>query len=206
MTDVTVGQYLAVPYSPFTGNPAKNDVILDGCVNLPNLFPLPGTPHERKIIIAAWLTDPDHFFWEVWRSGACIGILGLSRVIVGLDAVGHFAFFDRQLVGRRTLVVKMMRWAFEQLQLRRLSVEIPDHLDPLIRFCRVKLGFRYEGELLAGRHPKVLGLEQERINGPARWTARWGARREQMHCGPDGVWHDLVCLRLLREEFDRLPE
>ena len=203
---VSAGQYLAIAYDPFRGNPAKNDVILNGCVNLPNLFPLPGTAEERRVIIASWLTKPEHLFWEVWRGSDVMGILGLSRVIVGLDAVGHFAFFDRQLVGRRTLVVKMMRWAFEQLQLRRLSVEIPDHLDPLIRFCRAKLGFRYEGELQAGRHPKVLALEHERINGPARWVAKWGARREQMHCGPDGVWHDLVCLRVLREEFERLTE
>lgn len=203
---VSAGQYLAVPYSPFLGNPAKNDVILNGCVGLPNLFPLPGTVDERRVIIAAFLTDPNNLFWEVWRGSACIGILGLSRVNRDLDALGHFAFFDRQLVGRRTLVVKMMRWAFEQLRLRRLSVEIPDHLDPLIRFCRAKLGFRYEGETLAGRHPKVLGLEHERINGPARWVARWGSRREQLHCDATGAWHDLVCLRILREEFDRMTE
>jgi len=200
--EVSAGQYLAVMYNPFVGNPAKNDTILDGCVNLPNLFPLPGTIQERRIIIASWLTHPEHLFWEVWRGGNVIGILGLSRIIRGLDALGHFAFFDRQLVGRRTLVLKMMHWAFEQLQLRRLSVEIPDHLDPLIRFCRAKLGFRYEGELLAAQHPVVMGLEAARINGPSRWTARWGARREQMHCAADGVWHDLVCLRLLREEFE----
>src|SRR5207249_1545364 len=62
--EVSVGQYLALPYNPFVGNPAKNDVILDGCVNLPNLFPLPGTIQERRIIIAGWLTHPEHLSWE----------------------------------------------------------------------------------------------------------------------------------------------
>ena len=200
--EVSVGQYLALPYNPFVGNPAKNDVILDGCVNLPSLFPLPGTIQERRIIIAAWLTHPEHLFWEVWTGGNVVGVLGLSRIIVGLDAVAHLAFFDRQLWARRALVLKMISWAFSELRLQRLSVEIPDHLEPLIRFVRAKLGFRYEGETLAAQHPVVMGLEADRINGPARWVARWGARRERMHYDANGTLHDLVCLRLLREEFE----
>jgi RimJ/RimL family protein N-acetyltransferase len=198
---VSVGQYLALPYDPFVGNAAKNTVILDGCVNLPNLFPLPGTVEERRVIVASWLTNPAHLFWEVWASGNVVGVVGLTRIVVGLDALAHLAFFDRQLWARRTLVLRMMAWAFRELRLQRLSVEIPDHLEPLIRFCRAKLGFRYEGELLAAAHPKVQGLEAERINGPARWVARWGARRERMHFDAAGTLHDLVCLRLLREEL-----
>ena|SRR5256712_4741876 len=202
LSEVGSGQYLAVPYDPFSTKAEHNEAILNGCVNLPNLFPLPGTVEERKVIIASWLTKPEHLFWTVWSCGNVVGVLGLSRIIVGLDALAHLAMFDRQLWSRRALVLKMIAWAFSELRLQRLSVEIPDHLEPLVRFCRAKLGFRYEGEVLAAQHPRVLGLEAERINGPARWVARWGARRERMHYDANGTLHDLVCLRLLREEFE----
>lgn len=205
MTEVQVGQYLAVPYAPLTLKEEHNAVILQGCADLPNLFPLPYGEYDRKVVAAAWLTDPKHCFWAVWRGGNVIGIVGLSRIIVGLDALAHLAFFDRQLLGRRSLVLGMMRWAFESLSLQRLSLEIPEHLEPLIRFCRVKLGFRYEGELLAAQHPRVTELTAQRINGPAKWVAKWGARREHAHY--DGkAWHDVVALRLLRNEFGGLWE
>lgn len=200
MTEVQVGQYLAVPYAPLTLKEQHNATILSGCADLPNIFPLPYNEYDRKVIAAAWLTDPKNVFWAVWQGGDIVGILGLTRIIVGLDATAHLAFFDRQLYGRRALVLKMIGWAFESLQLQRLSLEIPEHLEPLIRFCRVKLGFRYEGETLAAQHPVVNELATHRINGPARWTAKWGARRERAHF--DGkTWRDVVSLRLLRDEF-----
>lgn len=202
MTEVSAGQFLAVPYHPLATKPEHNETILAGCLNLPNLFPLVLTEEEKRVAIAHFLTGPQDLWWSVWRGGTVVGMLGLTRIIVGLDALAHLAAFDRQLWDKRTLALKMMRWAFETLALQRLSVEIPDHLDPLIRFCRVKLGFRYEGETLAAMHPIVLGLEADRINGPARWTAKWGSRREHMHHNGDGTWHDLVALRLLRKEFD----
>lgn len=115
-----------------------------------------------------------------------------------LDALAHFAFFDRQLVGKRPLIQTMLTWCFEQLELRRISVEIPDHLEPLIRFAR-KLGFRYEGERAADQHD--LGMLPKSINGKAQWLARWGARKERMHQDEMGNWHDVICLCLHREDF-----
>ena len=195
---VEVGQYLAVPFVFDETRARINEAILDGLTRLP-VFPLPWTLPERQRAVAAWLTDPDNLVWEVWRGGELVGILSLSRIVRGLDAVGHFAFFDRQLLGRRQLVLAMLRWAFSELDLQRLSVEIPDHLEPLIRFARTKLGFRYEGESLAEAHPVVGRLAEAGVNGPGRWMARWGARRERAHF--DGEqWHDVALLRLLREE------
>jgi RimJ/RimL family protein N-acetyltransferase len=196
----TVGQYLAVPFAFNPRREAVNEALLAGCLHLPNLFPIPGSATERKIAVATWLTDPNHLFWEVWQKGELIGILGVTHIIVGLDATAHLAFFDRQLLGRRQLVLTMVGWAFRELRLQRLTVEIPETLEPLIRFVRVKLGFRYEGEDLAAAHPEVRGLEARRINGPARWVAKFGARKEHGHW--DGTaWRDLVRLRLLKEEL-----
>src|SRR5437879_13023796 len=94
---VVAGQFLAVPLDAFRGGDAKNDAILTGCISLPNLFPLPGDAQQRKFIVAAWLTDANHLFWEVWQQRTVVGILGLTRIIPGLDALAHFAFFDKQL-------------------------------------------------------------------------------------------------------------
>ena len=133
-----------------------------------------------------------------------VGILLLTRVVAKLDALAHFAFFDRHLAGKRPLVQKMLSWCFEQLELRRISVEIPEHLGPLIRFAR-HLGFRYEGEALAAQDQHIQRLEIPKrkgggsFNNAAMWGAKFGSRKEQMHF--DGSqWRAVVCLRLLREE------
>src|SRR5207237_9879812 len=97
-TSVEAGQYLAVLLNPFRGGEEKNRTILDGCLRLPNLFPLPGTDDERRFIVASWLTDSDHLFWEVWHAQHVVGILGLTRIVPGLDALAPFVFFDRQLL------------------------------------------------------------------------------------------------------------
>lgn len=203
LSEVTAGQYLAVPFVFNPKREAVNEALLAGCLHLPNLFPIPMGEMERKTAVACWLTDPNNFFWEVWHKGALVGILGVTRVIPGLDALAHLAFFDRTLLGRRQLVLTMCGWCFRELRLQRLTVEIPEHLEPLVRFVRAKLGFRYEGETLASEHPEVRALTERRINGPARWVAKFGARREHAHW--DGTaWRDLVTLRLLREEYETL--
>jgi RimJ/RimL family protein N-acetyltransferase len=203
MSDITArnGQLLAVPYQPFKGDPKKNDVILDGLLALP-VFPIPGTPEERRVAIAWVLTDSDNLIWEIWQDGQLIGIFLLTRVIRGLNALAHLAFFDRQLLGRRQLVLNAMDWAFRELALQRISVEIPESLAPLIRFCRTKLGFRFEGEVPASMHPTVQQLTRLRVNGQAQWVAKWGSRLEHMHFDEArNEWVDLVCLRVLRDEF-----
>lgn len=202
-SDVAVGQFLAVPFRFDERRAAINETLLTGCLNLPLLFSLPGNEQERKLAVAAWLTDPNAFNWEVWFHGTLVGILGVTRVAYGLDALAHLAFFDRQLLGRRQLVLTMMAWCFRELRLQRLSVEIPEHIPALIRFVRVKLGFRYEGEGLAAKHPEVRALTERRINGPERWVAKFGARRERCHWDGTG-WQDLITLRILKEEFDAI--
>lgn len=190
-----------VPYRWDRGDSSKNETILSHCSTLANLFPLPLSEDERKIAVAQTLTDSKNYVWEVWRKPRweLSGVLLLTRVVPRLDALAHFVFFDRHLVGKRPLIQTMLTWCFEQLELRRISVEIPDHLEPLIRFAR-KLGFRYEGEDSASKHPLVDAIEAKGVNKAPQWLAHWGSRREAMHY--DGSkWVDVVCLRLLREEM-----
>src|SRR5690348_7400764 len=195
---------VAVPYRPFTDNPqadeARNSKILGALSQLPNLFPLQYTVEQRHVIIAATLVDPQNRAWEIWRGPELVGILLLTRIVRGLDALAHLAFFDKKLVGKRQLLRNMIAQAFRELDLHRLSVEIPAHLEPLIRFVRTKLDFQFEGEAQAAEHPALKGLPSG-INNAPRWLAHWGSRREQMHF--DGTrWHDVVLLRLLKSELE----
>lgn len=203
---VTAGSYLCLPYRWNAGTPeavsAKNEKILQHCSTLANLFPLPLSEDERKVMVAQTLTNAENYTWEVWRTKPLefVGLLLLTRVAPKLDAYAHFAFFDRQLVGKRPLVQTMLRWCFQQLELRRITVEIPEHLSPLIRFAR-KLGFRYEGEADASQHPITVKLGKLGVNAAGEWIAKWGSRREQMHFdSTSGQWRAVISLRLLREE------
>ncbi len=197
---------IAVPYRPFTGDEvadeARNTRILDGIAGLANMFPLQHPDQERRIIVAQILTDPANQAWEIWRDGELVGILLLTRIVRGLDALAHLAFFDKKLLGKRQLLRNMIARAFRELDLQRLSVEIPAPLEPLIRFVRAKLDFRFEGEAQAAEHPALKGLPSG-INNAPRWLAHWGSRREHMHF--DGTHYvDVCCLRLLREECTEL--
>lgn len=208
---VTSRQYLAVPFRKDFTNPTserKNVALLNGLVSLPGIFPLPYTDDLKRIALASLLTDPDNVVWEVWQGGELIGVMLIDHLIPNLEGRAHFGFFDRQLWGKRDLVIKMMAWAFEALNLQRIDVEIPETIDTLIRFCRVKLGFRYPGEREASGHPIVPKIEEKlRINGAAQWVAKFGSRKEKAHWNGD-KFVDVVCLRVLREEFvqDRITE
>jgi RimJ/RimL family protein N-acetyltransferase len=160
---------LAVPFR--IGPAAKDSAILNGLLALP-VFPIPSNTDERRVYLASTLTDPRNRVWEVWSDSQLVGVLLLTRIQPRLDALAHFAFFDRRLTGRQALLKNVMAQAFLDLDLQRLSVEIPEHLDALIRYTEKKLGFKPEGQ---------------------RQHAFWDA---------ESGWRDVTCLRLLRSEFD----
>lgn len=160
---------IAVPFR--IGPEDKDSAILNGLLGLP-IFPLPEDEALRTFRLAQVLTDPRNVVWETWHDGRIVGVLLLTDIKPKLDAQAHFAFFDRRLVGRQALIKNVMTKAFADLELERLSIEIPEHLSALIRFAEKKLGFKPEGK----RHH-------------AFWDAESG-------------WRDVVCLRVLRSEFD----
>ena len=167
-----VGAYLCVFYQPFSGNPAKNDRILEECAAHPERFTLPMTRNDIRTTAAWYLTDPENFAWEVWKGGAICGILLIDRVVPQIDARLHFVFFDG-LLGKRALLEAFIQRAFEALKFQRLSLEIPEtEGNNLVNFARRKLGFDYEGK------------------------SRQGSRRERSYF--DGAaWRDVILLRRL---------
>lgn len=191
------GAFIVVPYDPFRGDIEKNVKILDQLCARPEWTVAPLSPEERRVNYAANLTHPHHRIYEVWRGGALVGILTLTRVVPGIEAVLHFVFFDGNLTGKRRLLRQFITTCFQTLGIRRLVMQVPEPVETLIRFARVKLGFRFEGETAVASHPALARLG---MDNPQTWVARQGSKKEQAHWH-DGRWVDVVTLRLLASEW-----
>ena len=196
---------LAVPLQPLNLSERTATALLDGMLSVPAIFPVPGTVEERRILIASILSDPLNRTWLVWNGGSLTGVLLLTHIIPKVDAQAHFVFFDRTLFGRKALVWNLMGKVFRDLELQRLTVEVPEYLTPLYKFVRKKLMFRLEGERLAEQHPLVTDTLKPYVpNGPT-WVARLGSRRERACWNPEtSEWADALRLRLLRQEYDAI--
>lgn len=209
MSDAAGGRLFAVPYNPFIGDPAKNSVILDHLSKHSGWFSAQLTPEEARIETAAGLVDTkNNHLWEVWDGGRIAGMLLLTRLLPGVDAVFHFTLFPgTNLFAARRLLHSFLGFAFETYDLQRISVEVPEHTKGLLAFLRGKLSFRFEGEVSCSGHPicKFLGSESAGKHGilthdAALWLAKQGSRREHAHF--DGKrFRDVYLLRLLRAEY-----
>lgn len=86
--------------------------------------------------------------------GAPYGVMMLTRVIVGFDALAHFTVWDSRAKGKELLFLQMMRYWMGEFNLHRLSAEVPGHMTGVIRFARrlgfVEEGIRREGNLHKG--------------------------------------------------------
>lgn len=195
---------IAVPFQYDPTKPAaKYDTLLNGMVGM-QIFPLPGTDEERRVIIAGVLTDPHNRAWEVWSGKQLVGCLLLTHIIPRLDATAHFAFWDRQLYGRKALVWNVLGKVFQELELQRISVELPEHLTPLLRWCEKKLYFKPEGVTAATGHPLMEKLAPYVANAPA-WAARLGSRRERAYYRADtNSFVDCIRLRITKGEYDEI--
>ena len=187
----------------FAPTPDKLQTILDACCDHRAWFSdfLWTDPVARREAARAHLATMfvHGKLWEVWnlQSSQLVGIIILGDIVYRTDATCHFIFFDRQLANKRDLCISLMRWAFEHMDLHRLSVEIPTYARALTKFAR-KLGFRYEAE---GREPYQ--HKDERLEPLGLAKAYVGSRKYRATLY-EGSWHDLLCLSLLREEFDAL--
>ena len=108
-------------------------------------------------------------------------------------------------VGKRGLIYYFVTYCFTTLGFRRLSVEVPEDAEKLLRFYR-KLGFRFEGEHRAtGLTPTAFlqagapGLRP--IENAPTWIAKHGSRREGVFWREDR-WLDVLRLRLMRSEWE----
>ena len=185
----------------------KLAIILDHAAEHPEWFAHASTEDERRQTAYWLLTQPTHLTWEVWRGGELVGILLLWRITPKVDALLHFVFFDRNLVGKVRLLRRFLRYCFEELGFQRISMEVPEDVEKLISFARRKLAFRFEGEDAVRSHPLIAELQRATgsSGNPQTWAAKVGSRRERSHWR-DGRWLDVVCLRLTAPDFrERYP-
>lgn len=138
--------YLCVPYRPFAGMIAKNDIIFAKCVAHPQRFMISPLSGDPQTILGRLLTSPDAAAWEVWRNDTFVGIIVLDRVVPKIEARLQFVFFDDELASKAALLNEFTQRCFNDLGLRRLSFEAPANVTTSSSFARRKLGFTVEGE------------------------------------------------------------
>lgn len=215
---VVSGDYLAVLFDPSRG---WGERMAQLASDYPHWFGVPMTPAERAELLFAIFSNPSHLTWEVWKEEEIVGLIVLTQIHPKMDALLHFAFFDRNLVGKTRLLQRFLAYCFTDLRFQRISVQVPEFYQTLLSYYRRKLGFRYEGETVLANHQtvgQIRSLMDEPIEAAVTrfrslsprdkvhvWLASRGSRRERLHWH-EGKWHDVLCLRLLAEEFHPLGD
>ncbi len=108
---------------------------------------------KRKMqTIAMAIMEPTSRSWEVWRTNGTatpenVGLVLFSDINPGIDATGHYIFFDGRLSDKTEVLQSLIDWLFEDhpeegwKALQRLTVEIPLPFAALARHASRKLGF-----------------------------------------------------------------
>lgn len=96
------------------------------------------------------LGKPDTVLWEVWRQDGSqpvdfVGILRLSEYVPGCNAKAHYFFFDGRLKDKTALLQAWKAWAFGELGLHRVTIEVPAYAKALAAHAEKNLGFVHEG-------------------------------------------------------------
>jgi hypothetical protein len=128
---------------------------------------------DRLWAVAQVLNKPNSRTWEVWRYEEgipidVVGILYLTDVVWGQDAVAHFVFFDKRLHSKTQLIAQMLDWVFEDHErwraLQRVTVTIPDFMFALVRYTQRYLGFSGPfTHKIAGKSARVEGVKRNAI-------------------------------------------
>ena len=181
----------ARPYD-VTRSVENNMALVQAFVENPQFLAYPMSPEEAGRVWIWMLTNPGHVVFEAWRDKELLGVMVLTRVIPRIDALLHFFFLDKDLVGKRKLLQNFIGYCFTELGFNRLSIEVPEKVR-LERFARKVLRFRYEGESRP-RNPELPACLD------STWVARQGSRTEGAYYNGE-TWTDILRLRLLASEW-----
>ena len=206
MTEVIEEEEVGLIVSPYIwsneANALDNTLLLDTFCAHGFFCTYPQTPEDQRIIGASLLTNPANLVYGVWRGGNLVGVCILTEVVPGADATFHFLFTDGKLRSRRPVLHEFLGHCFRDLGFERISMRVPEFKPALIDFARLKLGFRFEGEVAAKLHQDVCKIAPP-DQRPHVFVARFGSRKENAHYH-DGRWQDVICLRLLKDEYEAL--
>lgn len=163
---------------------------------------------SRMATVSRALTAPDARVWEVWEhtpdASRLVGVIHFSSVNPGIDATGHYVFFDEDLQSKNGVLREVLGWAFEDhpeagwAALARLTIEIPSHAYILARHAQKRLGFGgpFSHRLENGKKLSVEGVKRSAVPwregrsdllilGVTR--EEWGAREEREETQPEPV-------------------
>jgi RimJ/RimL family protein N-acetyltransferase len=165
----------------------------------------------RRERAAAILTNPNNVLFEVWKKGESspdaqpVGLVMFSSIMPNVDCQFHPISFDGKLsnaLGKRNLLLSLMAWAFLNLGVERISAEVPEFAVALIRYARVKLGFRFEAEgRTITRWTRASRRRAEMVTQvPDAASAALGSRKYRI-VRYHGEWKDMILLSVTRDEF-----
>jgi hypothetical protein len=127
--------------------------------------------------VSQMLSRRDALIWEVWRTDGAdpqlVGIVYLTEIEIGVDALAHYIFFDRELRDKTELLRSMLEWFFTPHAevgwepLRRVTVEIPDFAFALAKHAQRYLGFGGDFSLTLNAKTPL------RVEGVKRSAFRW---------------------------------
>ena len=184
---------IAIPFTPWP--PEKLTAIIDKCVqHSPWFHDHLDTEALKRQAVIAYLVDANSNgkLWEVWRDDENVGILMLNQMVPFLDARAHFLFFDSKLSDKEALCRKLLAYAFDQIPLEVVRVEIPTYAKALLKYAR-KLGFRFESEQRSYTWPtNAAPLSAD--------VAKLGSRKHHATLY-NGEWCDVLLLSQTRDEF-----
>lgn len=199
------GKLFALPFDLNRGPPERFTELMDWMSEHAGWFAGGETPEQVRENVAWMMADDSQWKWDIYSGGTFAGVILLSRIVPRVDALFHFTLFPAAKTGvtlfsARRLLWNFLGYAFDEFQLQRVSVEIPEHAPKLAKFLRGRMGFKFEGEGDPERLKKNKGVLRFDVPGTPTWIAAHGSRRERAHWH-DGRWSDLILLRLLRDEY-----
>lgn len=122
----------------------------EGCVKSKTLVEMCATCKTRMATVAHVLAASNARAYEVWNEAPeVVGLIYFSDIVPGLDAKGHYVFFDGRLNDKTSVIEEAVADMFDVLGLARLTIEIPAPFAALARHAQKRLGFggpfRYKG-------------------------------------------------------------
>ena len=202
-------EYVALPLTltPDTPGP-KISYILDRLVEHDGYWS--DFQAGRREKAAGMLVDSRNIIHEIWRHEEVggiqpVGLVIFTNIVPYTDCQFHPIFFDGKMsnfLGKRNILLSQMVWAFRELQVERISVEIPEFRGPLIQYARKKLGFRFEAEGRSiTRWTRASRRRTERVTQvPDAAQAALGSRKHRI-VRYHGGWYDMMLLSVTRDEF-----
>jgi hypothetical protein len=90
------------------------------------------------------LTQPNTMWFEVREEEEIVGIIWITDLELVVDVNAHMMFFDKKPAEKAQICRELIKWAFENLAIHRVTVPVPEIYHATYRLVE-KLGFKYEG-------------------------------------------------------------